>query len=95
MPFHYRDRRLRLPNLPPLAAAEFFGILVDYSVDDTQFEIKIAQLFFKMPDRLEQLKDSIRNISRVRVAMLENGGNAEESRQMTLNWITDEVYDDD
>lgn len=78
-------------RLPPAAAAEFFGILVDYSVDDDQFEIKIAQLFFKMPNKLEELKESIRDISKVRAAMLERGGNAAESRIITIDYFHERI----
>lgn len=78
-------------RLPPSAAADFFSILVDYSVKDAQFEVKIAHIFYKVPEKLEELKSSIRNVSVLRNTMLQDGANAAHSREVTLNYFYDRI----
>ncbi len=80
-------------RLPMREAGEFFSILIDYSVDDSAFELKIAQLFYRIPDKFNELKDSIKDISVVRNAMLGEGGNAQEARDLTIDFFDDRIDD--
>jgi hypothetical protein len=79
-------------KLPPKEAGEFFNILIDYSVDDDSFELKIAQLFYKIPEMLEEMTSSIKDINVVRNTMLdESGVNAEEARDLTLEFFVERI----
>jgi len=79
-------------KLPPKEAGEFFTTIIDYSVTDEAFEIKIALIFYKIPEMLGDLKDSIKNLSIVREAMLDDSGvNADEAKELTLEFFTDRI----
>jgi len=82
-----------ITKLPTREAGEFLNILTDYSVDDDAFELKIAQLFYKIPDKFDELKDSIKDLSLIREAMLSGEGNAHEAREITLEFFTGLIDD--
>ncbi|MDA0781556.1 MAG: hypothetical protein PQ612_04175 [Rickettsiales bacterium] len=84
-------------KLPAKEAGDFLYLIVDYSVTDEEFELRIAKIFFKIPEMLNELRSSIKNLSAVRQAMLdEESANAEESREIALEFFTqrvDEYYE--
>ncbi len=77
--------------LAPRDTAAFFSILVDYSVDEKSFELKIAELFYRIPEKLDDLRDSIRDISTVRKTMLHGGANANEALEITLEYFREQI----
>jgi hypothetical protein len=80
-------------KLPAKEAGELFATLIDYTVDEDAFELKIAKVFYKVPHLFNDLKDSIKNISIVRNAMLDEGDNAQEAKDLTLDFFVEHIDD--
>lgn len=76
-----------LEHLSSSDAVDFLSIIVDYSIDDTQFELRIARVFAKNPEKLDILKPAIYKLSVVRNEILKNGKNAEEARDIVSNYF--------
>ena len=79
-------------KLPSKEAGDFLNLIIDYSVPDEEFELRIAKIFYKIPEMLNELRSSIKNLSAVRQAMLdEESANAEESREIAIDFFTERI----
>lgn len=80
-------------ELPADLAGDFLSIVIDYEIDDNMFELRVAQLFYKVPDKLDTLKDTIHDLSVIRNAMMGDGMNSLESRQITVGFFIEKIDD--
>lgn len=79
-------------KLPPKEAGDFLSVLTDYKVSDEDFKLKIAVISYKIPEILNDLRSTIKNLSIVRQAMLDTASiNAEECKEIALDFFNERI----
>jgi hypothetical protein len=79
-------------KLPPKEAGDFLSVLTDYKVSDEDFKLKIAVISYKIPETLNELRSTIKNLSIVRQAMLDTASiNAEECKEIALDFFNGRI----
>lgn len=64
-----------------------YRMLVDYSVRNDDFEVKILSTFSSNSEKFRKIKDIIQNIIIFRQALTEEGGNAAQTREIVSDYV--------